>query len=173
MSKPFEEEQLLVMVRRALEYRRLKLTNREYEKKLGTLTIPTAQEPERILVQHQEEGIREVGSVVLNGAGYECREAASPAEAWDILCSGAAVDLLFCKVMESLEEGLIERVIKRFPDITVIVWGAWRAPIPMFLEALRNGAYDYLQVPFERDELLVIIRRSESHGPRFVSPTIG
>jgi DNA-binding NtrC family response regulator len=91
-------------------------------------------------------------------AGYKCRGAASPAEAWDILSSGEAVGLLLCKVVESLEDRLIERVVKRFPDIPVVVWGA--QPIPTFMEALRKGAYDYLDLPFERDQLLVIIRRA-------------
>jgi DNA-binding NtrC family response regulator len=158
MVGPFEREQLLNVVRRALEYRRLKLANREYEKKLGTLTIPTAYESKRILVQHNDETMREIVSSMLTGARHECRGAASPAEAWDILCSGAAVDLLLCKVMESLEEELIERVVERFPDIPAIVWG--NRPIPMFLEAVRKGAYDYLLLPFEREQLLVIVRRA-------------
>lgn len=111
-----------------------------------------------ILVQHNEETIREIVSSMLNGAKYECRGAASPAEAWDILSSGEAVELLFCKVMESLEEKLIERVIKRFPDIPVIVWGI--RPIPLFMEAIGKGAYDYLPLPFERDQLLLAVRRA-------------
>ena len=114
--------------------------------------------PERILVQHQEETIREIAFCMLTPAGYKCRGAASPAEAWDILRSGEAVGLLLCKVVESLEEGLIERVVERFPDIPVVVWGA--RPIPTFLEALGKGAYDYLSLPFECEQLLVIVRRA-------------
>ncbi len=34
-----------------------------------------------ILVQHDDETIREIVSSMLNGAGYECRGAASPVEA--------------------------------------------------------------------------------------------
>jgi DNA-binding NtrC family response regulator len=157
LFKPFEEEQLLATVRRALEYRRLKLANRDYEKKLGTLKIPTAYESERILVQHNEETIREIVSSMLGGA-RNCRVATSPTEAWGILSAGEAVALLLCKVVESLEEGLIERVVERFPDVPVIVWG--NRPIPMFLEAVRKGAYDYLPLPFEREQLLVIVRRA-------------
>ena len=158
LMKPFERQQLMSAVHRALEDRRLKLANREYEKKLGTLTIPAAHELERILVQHQEESIREITSSLLTSAGYECRGATSPAEAWDILSSGEAVGLLLCKVVESLENKLIERVVERFPDIPVVVWGA--RPIPTFMLALRMGAYDYLSLPFERDQLLVIVRRA-------------
>jgi DNA-binding NtrC family response regulator len=111
-----------------------------------------------ILIQHEDETVREFASFMLTSAGYECRWATSPTEAWDILRSEEAVELLLCKVMESLEDGLIERVVERFPDIPVVVWGA--RPIPMFLEAIRKGAYDYLPLPFEREQLLVIVRRA-------------
>ncbi len=116
LFKPFEEEQLLATVRRALEYRRLKLANREYEKKLGTLTIPTTHEPVRILVQDDDETLREIVSSTLRGSHYECRAAASPAEALDILRSGEEFDLLFSGLFESLEDNLLESMGKQFPD---------------------------------------------------------
>jgi CheY-like chemotaxis protein len=74
-----------------------------------------------ILIQHEDETVREFASFMLTSAGYECRWATSPTEAWDILRSEEAVELLLCKVMESLEDGLIERVVERFPDIPVVV----------------------------------------------------
>jgi len=89
---------------------------------------------------------------------YKCQQAASPKEALDILNSGEESHLLLCNLSESLETGLIERVTERFPDIPVVMTGA--QPISLFLRALRMGAYDYLAVPFERELLLVVVRRA-------------
>jgi two-component system nitrogen regulation response regulator GlnG len=114
-----------------------------------------------ILIQHELETMRELGSAMLTSSGYECREAISPKEVWDILNSGKAFELLICKVMESLEDGLIERVVERFPDIPVVVWGC--RPLPPFLEAMSKGAYDYLPVPFEREQLLAVVHRGLDH----------
>lgn len=43
-------------------------------------------------------------------------------------------------------------------DIPTVVWAC--RPIPVFLDALRKGAYDYLAVPFEREQLLNVVRRA-------------
>jgi two-component system, NtrC family, C4-dicarboxylate transport response regulator DctD len=114
-----------------------------------------------ILIQHELETLRELATAILTPAGYKCRAAISPTEAWGILNSGEAVELLLCKVMESLEDGLIERAVEKFPDIPVVVWGC--RPLPPFLEAMSKGAYDYLQVPFMREQLLAAVRRGLDH----------
>ena len=158
LLEPFEREQLLAVVRRVLEYRRLKLENRGYRNKLGSLNIPTNHKPERILVQHNEEPVREISASMLTSAGYECRQAASLGEALEILRSDDEFALLLCKVVESVEEELFERMAERVPDIPAVVWGC--RPVPVFLDALRQGAYDYIMVPFEREQLLNVARRT-------------
>lgn len=140
---PFEREQLLIVVRRALEYRRLKLGNRDYHKKLGALTSSTTHKPERILVQDDEEIIREIVSSCLTGSHYECRGVESPKEAFDILSSGEQFDLVLCGLLETLEEDFFKRTSEPFPDIPLVVLSACQG-VRMFLPALRDGAYDYL-----------------------------
>jgi DNA-binding NtrC family response regulator len=158
LLEPFEREQLLTLVRRVLEYRSLKLENRRYKKKLGTLATPTNHRPERILMQHNEEPIREICASLLTSEGYEIRQATSPEEALEILRSDDEFALLLCKVVESVEEKLFERLAETGPDIPAVVWGC--RPVPVFLNALREGAHDYIAVPFEREELLNVVRRA-------------
>jgi len=155
---PFKREQLLTLVGRVLEHRRLKLENRDYKNNLGSLNIPTSHKPERILVQHNEEPVREISASMLTSAGYECRQAASPGEVLEILRSDDQFALLLCKVMESTEEKLFECMAERVPDIPAVVWGA--RPVSVFLDALCEGAYDYITVPFEREQLLNVVRRA-------------
>lgn len=158
LLKPFEREQLLTVVQRVLEYRRLKLENRGYKDRLGALAIPVTHEPERILLQHNEEPLREICASMLTTAGYECRQAASPAEALKILESEEGYAILLCKAVESVEEKLLEHMAESIADIPAVVWAC--RPVPVFLDALRKGAYDYLAVPFEREQLLKVVRRA-------------
>lgn len=158
LSKPFEKEQLLATVRRALEYRRLRLENGDYRKRFGALTKPTTHKPERILVQDDEETICEIVSSMLVGSHYECRAVASPAEVLDILSSGEQFDLVLCGLLETGEK-FFKRMSEQFPDIPLVVLSACHG-FSMFSPALRDGAYDYLMKPFEREQLIFTVRRA-------------
>ena len=113
-----------------------------------------------ILIQHNEKGIQEIVSSMLAGAGYKFCAVTSLEEMWDALGSGDSYELLLCKVRESLESGMLERVVKRFPNIPVVVWGA--QPEELFLEAVSKGAAGYLRAAFEREQLLAVVRRELS-----------
>jgi putative nucleotidyltransferase with HDIG domain len=55
--------------------------------------------------------------------------------------------------------GLLERTKERFPDLPVVMVTAVH-DISVALAAIRNGAYDYLLKPFEREQLLATVRRA-------------
>src|SRR6185312_1033096 len=55
--------------------------------------------------------------------------------------------------------GLLERAKERYPDMPVLMVTAVH-DISIALGALRNGAYDYLLKPFEREQLLASARRA-------------
>ena len=55
---------------------------------------------------------------------------------------------------------LLERAKERTPEMPVIMVTAVH-DISVALAAIRNGAYDYLLKPFEREQLLVIARDYE------------
>ncbi len=156
---PVNREQLLTVVHRALEYRRLRLENQNCQKKLGALTIPTAPKLEHILVQDDEEPMREIIASMLTSAHYECRGIASPKELLDILRSGEQCELVLCGLLETLEEGFFERMSEQFPEIPLVVLSACH-DVSLFTVALRYGAYDYLLKPFEREQLLNVVRRA-------------
>ena len=54
---------------------------------------------------------------------------------------------------------LLEAAKERFPDMPVIMVTAV-TDVSVALGAIRNGAYDYLLKPFERDQLLATVRRA-------------
>ena len=116
---------------------------------------------ERILVVDDEEAIREIVCSMLASAGYRCKQAGSGLEALDVLDAGEPSELILSDLMMADMDGLglLERVKERFPDMPVIMVTAVH-DISVALGALRNGAYDYLLKPFERDQLLATVRRA-------------
>lgn len=119
---------------------------------------------DRILVVDDEETIREIVSSMLKGANFRARQAASGIEALSILESGDEFDLVLSDLMMAEMDGiaLLERSKERFPDMPFVMVTAMN-DISVALQALRNGAYDYLLKPFEREQLLATVRRALEH----------
>src|SRR5579864_5312096 len=116
---------------------------------------------ERILVVDDEEPIREIVSSMLGSAGYKCQQAGSGKEALAILDSGGQFELILSDLMMAELDGigLLERTKERYPDMPVVMVTAVH-DISVALTAIRNGAYDYLLKPFEREQLLNTVRRA-------------
>ena len=91
--------------------------------------------------------------------GY--REASDGLEAMSVLGSGEKFDLVLADlVLPSLDGMRLLKYIKGFyPDIEVVIVTAIHET-RVALQALRNGACDYLLKPFERDQLVVTVRRA-------------
>src|SRR5580698_10211290 len=116
---------------------------------------------DRILVVDDEETIREIVSSTLNGAHFQTRQAASGVEALAVLESGDEFDLVLSDLMMAEMDGitLLERAKERYPDMPIVMVTAV-SDIEVALQAIRNGAYDYLPKPFEREQLLATVRRA-------------
>src|ERR1700744_6347308 len=119
---------------------------------------------ERILVVDDEEPISEIISSMLSAAGYKTRQAASGMEALAVLNSTGEFELMLSDLMMAELDGiaLLERSKEKYPDMPVIMVTAVH-DISVALAAIRNGAYDYLLKPFEREQLLAMVRRALEH----------
>jgi putative nucleotidyltransferase with HDIG domain len=116
---------------------------------------------DRILVVDDEEPIREIVASMLGTAGYLCKEAGSGMEALAILTSGEEFELMLSDLMMADLDGigLLERTKEKYPDMPVVMVTAVH-DISVALAAIRNGAYDYLLKPFEREQLLNTVSRA-------------
>src|SRR5438477_2880614 len=116
---------------------------------------------DRILVVDDEESIREIVCSMLTTANHKCRQAGSGMEALALLESGEKFELMLSDLMMANLDGigLLERTKERFPDMPVVMVTAVH-DISVALAAIRNGAYDYLLKPFEREQLLATVRRA-------------
>src|SRR5947199_5466021 len=101
---------------------------------------------------------------MLAAAGYVTRQASSGMEALNILNSGKEFDLMLSDLMmRDLDGiGLLEQTKTGYPDLPVIMVTAVH-DISVALAAIRNGAYDYLLKPFEREQLLAAVSRALEH----------
>ncbi len=117
--------------------------------------------PDRILVVDDEEPIREIIDSMLTTAGYVCQQASSGLEALAVLNSGEVFELMLSDLMMADLDGigLLERTKEKYPDMPVVMVTAVH-DISVALAAIRNGAYDYLLKPFEREQLLNTVSRA-------------
>src|SRR5436305_5496572 len=116
---------------------------------------------QRVLVVDDEESVREIVASMLAAAGYATRQASSGMEALNILNSGEEFDLMLSDLMmRDLDGiGLLEQTKTGYPELPVIMVTAVH-DISVALAAIRNGAYDYLLKPFEREQLLAAVSRA-------------
>jgi putative nucleotidyltransferase with HDIG domain len=116
---------------------------------------------DRILVVDDEEPIRDIVSAMLTSAGYSCKQASSGIEALAVLSFGEEFELMLSDLMMADLDGigLLERTKEKYPDMPVVMVTAVH-DISVALTAIRNGAYDYLLKPFEREQLLATVSRA-------------
>jgi putative nucleotidyltransferase with HDIG domain len=116
---------------------------------------------EKILVVDDEDSIREIVCSMLTAAGYQCKQASSGIDALGVLATGEDFALMLSDLMmRDLDGiGLLEQTKIKFPEMPVIMVTAVH-DISVALAAIRNGAYDYLLKPFEREQLLAAVRRA-------------
>jgi two-component system, NtrC family, response regulator PilR len=137
---------------------------------------PTPARTERILVVDDEETMRDLISMMLTTAGYQCQKAASGDKALALLDSGTKFDLVLTDIQrpDAIDGiALLKRIRKKYPDVPVIMVtaGGSRRDATFrggeaVLACLRLGAYDYVLKPFERMELLIAVQHALEHRRR-------
>jgi putative nucleotidyltransferase with HDIG domain len=116
---------------------------------------------QRILVVDDETAIRDVVCSILRQAGYDCHPVASGRDALAVLRSGENISIVLSDlIMEGLDGlSLLSQMKEEHPDIPVVMVTAVY-DLSVALAAIRNGAYDYLVKPFEKEQLLAMVRRA-------------
>jgi DNA-binding NtrC family response regulator len=113
-----------------------------------------------VLVVDDEAHARDAYAQALTREGHRVDTAARPSEALDRLRSRpydvAVVDL---KLPQMTGIELLRALRKLDPDIAVIVVTGY-ATVETAVEAMKDGAADYLQKPFTPDELRLAVRRA-------------
>ena len=114
----------------------------------------------KVLVVDDQRNMRTTTSMMLRSAGYDVDEAASGEEACE-KTSHDSYDLVLTDLKMGGKDGIdvLRHVKEQAPLTEVIVMTAY-GTIESAVEAMRIGAYDYIQKPFAEEELLVKVERA-------------
>jgi DNA-binding NtrC family response regulator len=123
----------------------------------------TNPQPYRVLLADDQADIRDALRLLLKREGYETQGVASPAEALSAIASrefdAVLMDLNYARDTTSGQEGLdlLTRIQMLDSTLPVVVMTAWSS-IEVAVEAMRRGARDFVQKPWENTRLLAILR---------------
>jgi two-component system nitrogen regulation response regulator NtrX len=115
-----------------------------------------------ILIVDDERDIRALIGDILEDEGYSTRLAGNSTEAMDEVEKEApALMILDIWLKDSKMDGIdILKVVKRdHPDVPVVIISG-HGNIEIAVAAIKQGAYDFIEKPFNIDQLLVVIRRA-------------
>jgi len=113
----------------------------------------------KILVVDDEDYMREIVRQALEGAGFQVEEAAT---------GGAALEMMrrypYDVIVTDLRlpgangEKLLQEALTIFPETIVIIMTGY-GNIQTAVDAIRQGAYDYLPKPFQLDEMVMRVEK--------------
>jgi len=126
---------------------------------IGGTTSPAP----RVLVADDQRDVIEALRLLLKPEGYELAAVSSPSGVLDALQNqefdAALIDLNYTRDTTSGQEGLdllsqLQAGDSTFPVIVMTAWGS----VDLAVEAMRRGARDFIQKPWENARLLSVLR---------------
>lgn len=129
----------------------------------------TQVQPYRILVADDQRDVTEALRLLLSMHDFGVVSASSPVEAVAAATAqpldAALIDLNYDKGRTTGEQGLelITALKKHAPALPVVVMTAWSS-IDLALEAVRRGARDFVEKPWDESRLIAILRSQAELG---------
>jgi two-component system response regulator HydG len=114
----------------------------------------------KILIVDDQRNMRTTLSMMLRGAGYEVDEAADGEQGADRGATGA-FDVVLTDLRMGTKDGIdVLRATKDTHPLTEVILMTAYGTIESAVEAMRLGAFDYIQKPFTEQELLVKVAKA-------------
>jgi len=114
----------------------------------------------KILVVDDQRNMRTTLAMMLRSANYEVEEAVDGEQGTERGTTGA-YDLILTDLRMGTKDGMdLLRAVKDVQPMTEVIVMTAYGTIESAVEAMRLGAYDYIQKPFTEDELLVKIAKA-------------
>ena len=115
-----------------------------------------------ILIVDDEKDIRELISEILIDEGYSTRLAGNSAECLNMVqCNPPSLLILDIWLKDSKMDGIdiLKRVKVNYPNVPVVIISG-HGNIEIAVSAIKQGAYDFIEKPFNIEQLLVVVRRA-------------
>ena len=115
-----------------------------------------------LLIVDDEVDIREIMSDILRDEGYDCREAANSADALQAIEERIPNLVILDIWLEGGEkEGLdaLEIIARNHPGLPVVMISG-HGNIETAVNAIKLGAYDFIEKPFKAERLLFLVERA-------------
>jgi two-component system response regulator AtoC len=114
-----------------------------------------------VLIIDDEKNMRHMLEVLLSKAGYVVDTAANGEEALEKL-KADNFDFVLCDIRMPRMDGMtfLQKAKAEFPEKTYIMMSAY-GTVETALEAMKQGAYDYISKPFKTDEVLLTLKKAE------------
>jgi two-component system response regulator PilR (NtrC family) len=115
----------------------------------------------KILVVEDERGMREMLGILLSRAGYEVQCIEKGEMALNLLRQGLGYDLVITDLVMPEVDGIeiLKETKKQNPETQVIVITAY-GTTESAVQAMKQGAYDYIVKPFKVEEILVVVEKA-------------
>src|SRR5438309_97313 len=116
-----------------------------------------------LMIVDDERAIREVCRDVAQTLGFHTSIADSAEHAYRVLESNA-IDVVLLDLKLPGAGGLeaLHQIWERRPDVVIIVVTGY-GTVQSAVQAMKNGAYDYVTKPFSMEELRLLLERVSSH----------
>ena len=117
----------------------------------------------RVLVADDQPDVRDALCLLLKSEGFEAQAVASPVAALEAIerrdFDAALIDLNYTRDTTSGTEGLdllsrIQALDITLPAIVMTAWGS----VPLAVEAMRRGARDFIEKPWDNARMLAILK---------------
>jgi len=121
----------------------------------------TATETRRVLVADDELNMRRVLEAMLRREGYEVITAANGQEALSGMTAGVHTVITDLKMPVLDGMALLKRLSSDYPDVPVVMITA-HGSVENAVEAVKLGAFDYLEKPFEQEQIRQVVAKAMS-----------
>ncbi|AFB20975.1 sigma-54-dependent transcriptional regulator [Rickettsia canadensis] len=115
-----------------------------------------------VLIVDDEEDIRNIIAAILKDEGFNSKVAANSTQALKILAEkpvSAVILDIWLQGSEIDGLGILEIIKKRYPLMPVIIISG-HGTIETAVNAIKMGAYDYIEKPFNNDKLVILLKRA-------------
>jgi len=118
---------------------------------------------EGILIVDDESRIRTIFARILEGEGYEVNTAENAERAIAQVDTIRPAIILMDQNMPRMNGiDAMKQIHERYPDIVVIIITA-HGEISLAVNAVKDGAYDYIEKPVDNDKLVLLTNRAIEH----------